>query len=108
MFLAEKRSPLLGIRSDAPLCPAFCDAAHAAGHHGCTRTCQAPIFVACSRHTRSCGIAWTVLTTVFPITLFSVSCRISHSDGLAPAAHHSAWGRHAAALAATATRPFAW
>src|SRR6185312_179098 len=98
MFLAEKPSTLLGIRSDAPLCPAFCDAAHAAGHHGCARTCQAPIFVACSRHTRSCGVAWTVLTTVFPITLLSVSCRISQT-GSRPPPTILTWGRHAAALA---------
>src|ERR1700737_5321458 len=33
------------IRSVAPLCPA-CNAAFAAGHHGCARTCQAPICLA--------------------------------------------------------------
>ena len=47
------------IRSVAPLCPACC-AAFAAGHHGCSLTCQAPICLACSRHTAANGIAWTV------------------------------------------------
>ena len=45
------------------------------------------------------------LTTVFPITLFSASCRISRA--YAPAAYRLAPERHAAASAAAATRPFA-
>ena len=44
------------IRSVAPLCPACC-AVRAAGHHGCARTCQAPICRAGSRHTAANGIA---------------------------------------------------
>ena len=43
-------------RSVAPLCPA-CIAAFAAGHHGCSLACQAPIWFACSRHITSIGFA---------------------------------------------------
>jgi hypothetical protein len=35
----------------------LCDAALAAGHHGCALTCQAPICLACSKHTASNGMA---------------------------------------------------
>ena len=44
------------------------------------------------------------LTTVFPITLFSASCRISRAYGPPPPFPSE---RHAAASVAAATRPFA-
>ena len=62
------------VRSVAPLCPAYV-AVLTAGHHGCALACQAPILKACLLHNLSCGIAWTVWTTAFPITLVSACCR---------------------------------
>jgi hypothetical protein len=91
------------IRSVAPLCPACC-AAFAAGHHGCSLTCQAPICLACSRHTTLNGIAWTVeLTTAFPSRCSALP---AGSAGFVPAACHPVGRRHAAACTAAATPPF--
>jgi len=54
---ADRTTCTWKIRSAAALCPAYV-AASAAGHHGCPRACQAPIWKACSRHTATSGIAW--------------------------------------------------
>jgi hypothetical protein len=92
------------IRSVAPLCLAYV-ALLTAGHHGCALACQAPILKACLLHNLSCGIAWTVLTTVFPITLVSACCRSRQACArLLPAA----LARHATVDAAACARPFAW
>ena len=57
-----------------------------------------------ARGTRLIGIAWTVLTTAFPITLVSACCRSRRACArLLPAAP----ARHATAAAAART-PFAW
>src|SRR5215212_10294820 len=92
------------VRSVAPLCPAYV-AALAAGHHGCALACQAPFCTACLLHKPLIGIAWTVLTTAFPITLVSACCRSRRACArLLPAAP----ARHATADAAARERPFAW
>jgi hypothetical protein len=92
------------LRSAALLCPAYV-AVLAAGHHGCALACQAPFCTACSEHKTIFGIAWTVLTTAFPITLVSACCRSRRACArLLPAAS----AHHATAAAAARTRPFAW
>jgi hypothetical protein len=92
------------LRSVAPLCPA-CVAVLAAGHHGCALACQAPFCRACSGHETATGIAWAVLTTTFPITLFS-ACRRSRRARARPLP--AAPARHATAAATAGARPFAW
>ena len=76
---------------------------YSAGHHGCALACQAPFCRACSWHETAIGIAWAVLTTAFPITLFSACCRTGRALARPlPAAS----ARHA--TAAAGARPFAW
>ncbi len=74
----------------------------AAGHHGCTLTCQAPICAACSRaHLvfRYC-LKLSLLITAFPSRLF----RASRRSSLPPRVRTS----HTAAFAVAPARPFAW
>jgi hypothetical protein len=61
--------------------------------------CRAPNWVACMMHIVSLGIARTVLTTVFPITLWSAFRRISRACARPPP---GASRLHAAAAAAAA------
>ena len=78
---------------------------YATGHHGCALACQAPFCRACSWHETAIGIAWAVLTTAFPITLFS-ACRRTGRARARPLP--AAPARHATAAAAARARPFAW
>jgi hypothetical protein len=80
-------------------------AAVAAGHHGCARTCRAPIWTACSRHKRVAGIARAVLDHSLSHHASSVSCRTVE---LTPVAYRLAAERHAAASAEAMMRPVAW
>jgi hypothetical protein len=62
------------VRSVAPLCPA-CHAALAAGHHGCARTCQAPICLGVLGARNRVRYCLKCLDQGLPITPISTSRR---------------------------------